>query len=217
MSWIHVYCSYLPWFGSFHSLKTTRMFFAFIMMLKVKSCSSFLYHVCYNSFFFSRLIFPIQYTSMIYSQRDSLNQIVLYWWAPACLCNTSLCHAVLRCSPASHLLLPHARFLNRLYLFRNDIQQLQINHSPAAILSPAFHFNCEILMSAVSILVWVAYWLLICFHWLQSQGALILFDSFEYLYSSWDPSHTWSACTLMKIDGWPAVSCSSCVCLIYYC
>lgn len=48
-------------------------------------------------------------------------------------------------------------------------------------------------MSAVSILVWVAYWLLIWSHRLSPPGSLILSDSFEYLYLSWDPAHTWSA------------------------
>ena len=63
------------------------------------------------------------------------------------------------------------------YSFLNDILHFQFNYNTFTHL----HFNYDILLSAVSLLMWLAYWL-------GSQIPLILSDSSEFLHSSWDPS-----------------------------
>lgn len=89
----------------------------------------------------------------------------------------------LKCRSEHHLWPLHSSFPNRLLISKWSAGEICQSWSPVP---PHFHFNGKILMSAVSILVWVAYWLLICVHWLRSQGSLIRFDAFEYIHSSSD-------------------------------
>ncbi len=85
---------------------------------------------------------------------------------------------VLKCRSEHHLRPLRSSFPNRPLISNRSAGEICQSWSPAP---PAFHFNGRIVMSAVSILVWVAYWLLICVHWLRSQGSLIRFDAFEYI------------------------------------
>lgn len=97
--------------------------------------------------------------------------------------DTSPSSPVLKCRSEHHLKPLRSCFPNRLLITKRSVGEICQSWSPPP---PAFYFNGKILMSAVSILVWVAYWLLICVHWLRSQGSLIRFDAFEYIHSSSD-------------------------------